>query len=206
MDTTERRRTPRQERSRATVEAILHAGAQVFREAGFERASTNLIARVAGVSVGSLYQYFPDKEAIARALVERVEGEMLARMQDIIARDDGDPRATIGGLIDAVIAVHEHQPELVRVMLTTPGLIDDGHLPDAVAMVRGLLERHRVDVDVDDLDIAAWVLVQSIDALLCANEVQGRLSRPALRTACMRLACRYLGIDLTEEASRRPDP
>jgi AcrR family transcriptional regulator len=205
MSSSERRRTPQQERSRVTVEAILHAGAQVFREAGFERASTNLIARVAGISVGSLYQYFPDKQAIARALIARVEDEMLARMKDIIATDDGDTRGTIGRLIDVVIAVHEHQPELVRIMLTTPGLIDDGRLPDAVTMVRGLLERHRDDIDLDNLDAAAWVIMQSIDALLCANEVQGRLSRSALRAACLRLACRYLGIEEVEQrsASRR---
>lgn len=195
MDASERRRTPRQDRSRATVDAILHAGAQVFREAGFERASTNLIARVAGVSVGSLYQYFPDKEAIARALVERVETEMMARMEEIVARDDGDASATIAGLIDAVIAVHEHQPDLVRVMLATPGLIDDARLPEAIVMVRALLERHRGAVDVEDLDAAAWVLVQAIDALLTANELQGRLTRSALRSACLRLACRYLGVE-----------
>jgi AcrR family transcriptional regulator len=194
MNATNRRRTPSQRRSRATVNAIVDAGAQVFREAGFERASTNLIARVAGVSVGSLYQYFPDKEAIARALVSRIEDEMNAVMQEILDRAKGDADLSIASLIDAVIAVHELHPELMRMMLTTPGLIDNGRLLDVVTMIRTLLDRHREVIDVDDLDDAAWVLVQSIDALLCANEVQGRMSRAALRKACIRLACCYLGL------------
>ena len=63
--------TPRQERSRATVEAILEAAAQVFERHGYAAGTTNRIAERAGVSIGSLYQYFPNKDAILVALVEQ---------------------------------------------------------------------------------------------------------------------------------------
>ena len=58
------RKTPIQERSKATVEAVLEAGARLLLSIGYDKASTNKIAELAGVSVGSLYEYFPGKEAI----------------------------------------------------------------------------------------------------------------------------------------------
>ena len=64
------RRQPRQARSRDTVEVLLEAAARVFRRDGW-RATTNRIAAEAGVSVGSLYEYFPNKQALLAALAER---------------------------------------------------------------------------------------------------------------------------------------
>ena len=58
------RKIPLQNRSKATVSAVLEAGARLFLSIGYEKSSTNKIAELAGVSVGSLYEYFPGKEAI----------------------------------------------------------------------------------------------------------------------------------------------
>ena len=66
----EPRKLPVQQRSRATVEEILSAAAQVFEARGYAAGTTNRIAERAGVSIGTLYQYFPSKEAIAVALLE----------------------------------------------------------------------------------------------------------------------------------------
>src|SRR5689334_20025487 len=71
------RKAPHQERSRATVDAILAATARILVKDGYDRASTNKIAAAAGVSVGSLYQYFPSKEALVAALIEKHSAEML---------------------------------------------------------------------------------------------------------------------------------
>ncbi len=65
------RREPKQQRSRQTVEAVLEAVPRVLRRHGAEAITTNRVAEVAGVSIGSLYQYFPDKQAIFMALHER---------------------------------------------------------------------------------------------------------------------------------------
>ena len=65
------RKSPRQERSRRTVERILDAAARIFHEQGYAGATTNDIADEAGVSVGSLYQYFPNKDALLVALTKR---------------------------------------------------------------------------------------------------------------------------------------
>lgn len=65
------RKQPRQQRARVTVDSILEAAKTIIHKEGYERATTNHIADVAGVSIGSLYQYFPSKEAIVAALVEK---------------------------------------------------------------------------------------------------------------------------------------
>jgi AcrR family transcriptional regulator len=64
------RRRPSQRRSQVTVTAILDAAARVFEERGFEAGTTNFVAERAGVSIGSLYEYFPNKDAMVVALVE----------------------------------------------------------------------------------------------------------------------------------------
>src|SRR6202050_103858 len=66
-----RRRRPRQPRARQTVDAILDAVVRILKRKGFDAITTNRIAEVAGVSIGSVYQYFPDKRAIFVALHER---------------------------------------------------------------------------------------------------------------------------------------
>src|SRR6185437_5949733 len=70
------RKIASQQRSRATVDALVEATARVLVEEGYERASTNRIAQVAGVSIGSLYQYFPSKEALVAAAAERHQQEL----------------------------------------------------------------------------------------------------------------------------------
>ena len=64
------RKLPRQARSRATVDAVIVATTQVLIDHGFERATTARIAERAGVSIGSLYQYFPNKAALIAALIK----------------------------------------------------------------------------------------------------------------------------------------
>src|SRR6516165_11432916 len=95
MATTRRPRTtprkkPRQERSQVTVEAILDATARVLCTIGYDRASTNRIALAAGVSVGSLYQYFPSKEALVAALVERHVEQMTSLVKTKLAEVASD--------------------------------------------------------------------------------------------------------------------
>lgn len=70
------RRTPRQQRSRQTVEAVLAAVPLVVERYGVASITTNRIAEVAGVSIGSLYQYFPDKSSVFSALQERHVGDV----------------------------------------------------------------------------------------------------------------------------------
>ena len=78
----EPRKCPVQRRSQATVEQLLVAAVQVFEEHGYAGTTTNRVAARAGVSVGTLYQYFPNKEALAVALLERHLAETRRRVND----------------------------------------------------------------------------------------------------------------------------
>lgn len=110
------RKHPRQSRSRATFEAILEATARILVEDGMEAASTNRIAARAGVSIGSLYQYFSDRESIVRALLEQqfVRAEALRPAQI----DDAEaPRAErLRAIVDWHVGLHASDPRLIRVL------------------------------------------------------------------------------------------
>ena len=77
---TELRKRPRQKRSEAMVDAILEAAARILEDEGLDRLNTNTTAAKAGVSVGSLYQYFPSKDAILAELIRRDHLALLAEL------------------------------------------------------------------------------------------------------------------------------
>jgi AcrR family transcriptional regulator len=112
------RKWPKQERSREMVEDILKAAARVFVREGYARATTNRIAAAAGISVGSLYQYFPNKDAIAVALLRRHR----ARMMETVARhladiDEATVEVRVRELIRAALEAHGLDPGLHRVLI-----------------------------------------------------------------------------------------
>jgi AcrR family transcriptional regulator len=81
----EARKAPKQARSQATVQAILTAGARVLAQESLAGFNTNRIAEVAGVSVGSLYQYFPNKAALAVALIDQERERLAVALEAAVA-------------------------------------------------------------------------------------------------------------------------
>jgi AcrR family transcriptional regulator len=111
------RKTPRQARSRSTVEAILEAAERVLRSEGYHAASTNRVARVAGFSVGSLYQYFDDKRAVVGALLDqalRSEAERVGQTLDALARVE--PATARERLVRSVLAERRARAHLLRIL------------------------------------------------------------------------------------------
>ena len=113
------RKKPVQKRSQETVAAILEAAAQVFSRNGYAATTTDRIARRAGVSIGSLYQYFPNKDAILLGLVERHIEEsqsfVTEKREEIEGAGQVGPEM-IGSLVEAAIALHSLDPALHRVL------------------------------------------------------------------------------------------
>jgi len=89
------RRLPVQARSRATVETIFEATIQVLREGGAARLTTTRVADRAGVSVGSMYQYFPSKDALLCAVLQRHMDAITSALEDVSKRHRGRGVATI---------------------------------------------------------------------------------------------------------------
>src|SRR5258708_24465090 len=115
----EPRKKPSQSRSRDTVAAILDAAAQVFAESGYAAATTNHIARRAGVSIGSLYEYFANKDALLVALTERhvdeAERELTVELRTLAAAPLPLARM-IERLVRAMVDLHARDPLLHRVL------------------------------------------------------------------------------------------
>lgn len=169
------RTTPRklasQERSRQTVNAILDATTRVLINEGYDRASTNRIAAVAGVSVGSLYQYFPSKEALVAAVSERHSQEMLDLMRGTLTKVAARPiDVAAREFVSAAIDAHRVNPGLHRVLAEEVPRI--GRLEnieainvDVCVLIQGYLDAHREELDVADIKVAAFICVTAVDAL-----------------------------------------
>ena len=168
---TKPRKTATQERSRATVDALVEATARILVAEGFDKASTNRIAEVAGVSVGSLYQYFPSKEALVAAVAERHQREIMATVQGELADIFAQPlEQAVRRLVAVAVRAHAVDPRLHRVLAEQIPRV--GELENLAAfnggnftLFRAWLERHRDEVRVDDLDLASFICVTAIEAL-----------------------------------------
>jgi AcrR family transcriptional regulator len=101
------RKKPRQERSLVTYDAILEAATRIFGERGYAGATTNDIAELAGVSIGSLYQYFPNKDALIGALQSHHKNEITAAVKTVLnAAPDRSIRESVAALVSAWFAIH----------------------------------------------------------------------------------------------------
>lgn len=111
-DTSPRQRAPRQERSRQTVGSVLDAVTLVLKRHGPDAVTTNRICEAAGVSIGSLYQYFPDKQAIYRALHQRHVDEVSRVVEGALAEHAGSLEDFVSALMHGLTDVHTRDPEL----------------------------------------------------------------------------------------------
>jgi len=165
------RKAASQERSRATVDALLAATARILVREGYDRASTNKIAEAAGVSVGSLYQYFPSKEALVAAVLEQHMAEMMAVVRASLVEVVGLPlEEAARELVRVMIEAHRVEPKLHRVLveqIPRVGSLERVEEVDREArvLVRAYLEAHRDDIAVADLEFAAWMAVMTVESL-----------------------------------------
>jgi AcrR family transcriptional regulator len=165
------RKSASQERSRLTVDTILEATARILIEEGYDRASTNKIAAVAGVSIGSIYQYFPSKEALVAAVSERHSHEVLQLMRSALVKVTARPiEVAAREFVSVAIDAHRVNPKLHRVLAEEVPRIGRLENVEAIneevyALIRGYLYAHRDEIDVADLDLAAFICVTAVDAL-----------------------------------------
>lgn len=165
------RKKPRQERSAATVDAILDATARVLCRTGYDRASTNRIAIAAGVSIGSLYQYFPSKEALVAALAERHMATMTALIRVKLAEVATAPvDVAVRTIIRAMFEAHAVDPPLHKVLIEQVPRI--GRLENLRAvesevemLVTTLIEARKRELRRTDVDAIAFLLITVVEAV-----------------------------------------
>jgi AcrR family transcriptional regulator len=165
------RKTASQQRSRATVAALVEATARILVREGFDKASTNRVADVAGVSVGSLYQYFPNKEALVAAVIDRHNQEIMQIVRGELAEAMGQPvEKAMRKLVAVAVKAHRVNPRLHRVLaeqIPRVGKLENVETfsRENYALFRNYLENHRDELRVSDLALASFVCVTSIEAL-----------------------------------------
>jgi len=193
------RRRPRQQRSRAIVDSILEAGRRLLAESGESALTTNRIAERAGVSVGSLYRYFSNKEAIVAAICDVATSHDVAEVRAAMeAREERPLREWLVSIVDYQLDRHRRLLEVGR------GVYREQHHAFSLAQrvgggeverhIREVLARHRGEVRARDLDQAAFVVARGISALVrrALEESPERLYDPAFRDALIDLLLRYV--------------
>ena len=176
------RKAPVQSRSKDTVEAVLAAASRILVAKGWAGLSMQEVAAVAGVSPGSLYQYFPDKHALVAELVERIsQREAEFQLQRFQALPQGTRLLELLELIvRGTLEFQRREGELMRALLEAlPHLGRHELLVERVrgvaALLEGIFEAHRDEVAHDDLALVTHVVVNAVHSLTH----DGVLARPA---------------------------
>jgi AcrR family transcriptional regulator len=181
MAVTKTRRAPRkrpaQERSKETVRAILEAAARILRKDGYEGTNVNRVAELAGVSVGSLYQYFPSKEALVAEVARDLAERTIAVFQEGIVDLAFLPmREAAHGVIVRAVRALRLDPRLREVILEQmpADVFDtrdfDAMLEDALSLY---FEFHAATIRPKNIRLAIAILRASVEAVAKVTSTRG---------------------------------
>lgn len=188
------RKRPSQARSRQTVEWILEGAARVFRREGWD-ATTNRIAEAAGVSVGSLYEYFPNKQALVVALAERHLDEAERGLDAALTADHTLPER-LAAIQTAILESQRFPSEALDVVSSVPEVG-----PSLGERARGLRERvlealateiERARPDLADPKACARAVLSMIGDASCRALFESPEDATAVATHLLAMAVRYL--------------
>ena len=161
------RKLPQQDRSKFTVDAILTATAHILTEEGYDKASTNRIAERAGISIGSLYQYFPNKASLIAALRDRHVSGMMAviesKLRDLL---DAPIEVVLPEIVKASIAAHAINPTLHKVLHEQVPRLNETEMEDRMTnLLRSYLAKQYDRIDPQQLGYIVFVIERSVEAL-----------------------------------------
>jgi AcrR family transcriptional regulator len=164
------RRRPKQRRARQTVEAVLDAVVRLLKRDGFKAITTNRIAEVAGVSIGSVYQYFPDKRAIFTALHQRHIDQIDRMVQTkLVEHAASSIEELVRAMVEAMVEAHAIDPELYELLMTEVPHRADGTRDFAVrlhgAFLLAISSRAHELKKRRDLDKVVFVVTHMVEAL-----------------------------------------
>jgi AcrR family transcriptional regulator len=191
------RKQPVQARSETTVLAIFEASIQVLLSAGYRKFTTTRVAERAGVSVGTLYQYFPNRQSLIRAVLERYLVEMSASIQaDCQALRGRSLDESAAGLVDAFIAAKWRRLEVSRAMHEPLVEVGGGELVCAsaakgAAFVADVLRGCR-EIGRDDVEPLAVFLVMACTSMLQAAFMDYAVDKETLRAHMHAMVRGYL--------------
>lgn len=173
------RKQPRQARSRATVTAILEAMTRILDREGSEAATTTRVAEVAGISIGTLYQYFSHRDAILDALQDREFERAVQLMQSVLTTTgaEGPGRDVAREVIEGLLKLYAAAPGLHRVLAleglrVTPTARVQAFDMRVVSVIRNFLAMSSLPIRRANIDAAAFVVFQSVRASMLARMLE----------------------------------
>jgi AcrR family transcriptional regulator len=188
------RKTPRQQRSTETVNVILEAAARVLERHGLAGFTTNAVAERAGVSIGSLYQYFPSKEALTATLIRRETCTLIENAA--AAFDETSGRAALSGLIAAAVKHQLRRPVLARLLDFEEGRLPLGKETRDIterlsAIVAEILKRPDLPPQ-PDIEVASVDIIALVKGLIDAAGQRGEIDPEYLEGRVRRAVFGYL--------------
>ena len=191
------RKEPKQARSKATVDAIVEAGTQVLGQKGWGKFTTNEVAEVAGASIGSLYQYFPNKLSLIEAIRRRHIDDVLAVVRGV-GEGGRSFEESVDALVQGMLAIHGSHPALHRALLEEAPRSEgarsahDAFESQYLRHYRTIVSRHRKRRGSKRDEIAAQVLSSAVEGVVHHAALNGLLESPELRLELVSLICRYV--------------
>jgi AcrR family transcriptional regulator len=193
----ELRKQPRQQRSRSRVEDILAAAADLCAGRGLDALTTNAVAARAGVSIGSLYQYFPGKTALLTALIRAERASLLQAVERLVSTDRPRTLTEVADdLIDLTVAHHLERPALTRALgLARLHLPPDAEAAEFSARITVLIAACFRELNVMQSETAAQDLLAILRGMTEAASEAHQSDRQGLTSRIRRAVHGYLRSD-----------
>lgn len=190
------RKSPKQSRAAATVEAILEATAQILEQGGLAALNTNAVAQRAGVSIGSLYQYFPSKDALLAALLRRKREAMRAAFEaQRNTAPQQDLSTVLNGFIHAAITLRATRPLLASSLAQAEALLPLAQETKTLKEdIIGIIAKALADHGITDPKVAARDLAALTQGMIDAAGLFGETDLGSLEIRIRRAVYGYLGL------------
>jgi AcrR family transcriptional regulator len=194
------RKQATQARATQTVESILEAAARILEELGFEKYTTNAIAEKAGISIGSLYQYFPNKDAITIALIGRESARLLADVT--LAAAIPDWRTALAKMVQAGVDHQLRRPRLASLLD-----VEEGRLRDQSSDIQVINVIHPKLIEIltkSQTALGEQAVVVAFDMMAITRGMTdmagtfGETDTSALLRRVQRAVFRYVGLDMED--------
>ncbi len=192
------RRSPVQERSQETVQRIFRAASELLASAPIDEMTTSRIAHTAGLSIGALYRFFPDKQSIIDAIAVRHMDEFRAQFESRVASlNFADGPAFLSAVIDEFVAFLESRPDFRAIAFGEISAATRRRETDPNAIGGGLVKRFMIESlgmrDLENLDLKLRIAIESGERLFAyAFEQPDAAARAAVIAELKRLLASYL--------------
>ena len=194
------RKSPSQERSKTLVDAVLQATTRILGSMGYDKITTNRVAEAAGVSIGSLYQYFPNKDSIFAALIERHLEEHRKIIAAILEKNADQPTAVViekvtPSIVDLFVSKREFMKtlfsQLPRLEKTRDLLYSRN---EVIELLAEFLESRKESLSISDIRLSLFILVNSVmgvvQTMIISDQIQ--VQQEVLVAEIVQLAKKYL--------------